>query len=59
MPLAGHYQLNIIGINGVGDDSSYTLESLYIEKQDQGTTMNNKNENGRGGLVCLTATENT
>ena len=31
MPLAGHYQLNIIGKNGVGNDPSYTLASHYKE----------------------------
>ena len=32
------------------------LEGLYIEKQLNWVTMNDKNENGRGGLVRLTAT---
>ena len=32
------------------------IEGLYIEKQRLGTTMNERNENGRGGLVRLTAT---
>ena len=31
MPLAGHYQLNIIGKIGVGNDPSYTLASHYKE----------------------------
>ena len=35
------------------------LEGLYIEKQQLGTTMNEKNESGRGGLVRLTATRIT
>ena len=30
-------------------------ESLYIEKQFLGTSMNDRQENGRGGLVRLTA----
>ena len=32
------------------------LEGLYIENQKPGTSMNEKNEMGRGGLVCLMAT---
>ena len=35
------------------------LEGIYIEKQRMGTTMNERNENGRGGLVRLTATRIT
>ena len=31
------------------------LEALYIEKQVAGTTMNDKNEAGRGGIVRLRA----
>ena len=31
------------------------LEALYIEKQIPGTTMNDKNEAGRGGIVRLRA----
>ena len=34
-------------------------ESLYIEKQIKGKSMNDKQENGRGGLVQLTATRIT
>ena len=30
-------------------------EALYIEKQVQGTSMNEKNEKGRGGLVRMVA----
>ena len=32
------------------------LEGLYIESQIKGTSMNEKNERGRGGLVRLVAT---
>ena len=32
------------------------LEGLYIEAQRSGTSMNEKNERGRGGLVRLVAT---
>ena len=32
------------------------IEGLYIEKQKLGTTMNGKNENGRGAMVRLVAT---
>ena len=31
------------------------IEALYIEKQLEGTSLNEKNENGRGGLVRLRA----
>ena len=30
-------------------------EALYIEKQAQGTSLNEKNEGGRGGLVRMVA----
>lgn len=32
-----------------------TLEALYIEKQCPGTSLNDKNEAGRGGIVRLRA----
>ena len=31
------------------------IEGLYIEKQDNTLSMNERNENGRGGIVRLTA----
>ena len=31
------------------------VESLYIEKQIEGTSINEKNEGGRGGLVRMVA----
>ena len=31
------------------------MEALYIEKQQEGTSMNEKNEFGRGALIRLTA----
>ena len=34
------------------------LEALYIEKQREGTSMNEKNEYGRGALIRLTAERN-
>ena len=32
------------------------IEGLYIEKQKKGTSLNGKNENGRGTMVRLVAT---
>ena len=34
------------------------LEALYIEKQRDGTSINEKNEYGRGALIRLTAERN-
>ena len=34
------------------------LEALYIEKQRDGTEINEKNEFGRGALIRLTAERN-
>ena len=32
------------------------IEGLYIESQQPGTSLNERNENGRGGLVRIQAT---
>ena len=44
----------------IGKDKSVfplrLLEGLYIEAQPPGTSLNERNENGRGSLVRLTAT---
>ena len=37
----------------------YTTEAMWIERQRDGTSMNERQEGGRGGIVRLTATRKT